>query len=56
VAGFDRRRLLTLSLLWYAVGHLAGALMPSFAALLPVRAARCWAQRCSRRRPPLPWA
>lgn len=34
----DRRLLLTLALLWYAVGHVAAALMPSFAALLPVRA------------------
>ncbi len=34
---FDRRWLLTLTLVWYAVGHLLGALMPSFAALLPVR-------------------
>jgi len=39
VAGWDRRRLLTLSLLWYAAGHAASALMPSYAALLPVRAA-----------------
>lgn len=38
VAGWDRRRLLTLALLWYAVGHGASALMPSYAALLPVRA------------------
>ena len=35
----DRRRLLSLALLWYAVGHALCALMPSFAALLPVRAA-----------------
>ena len=34
---WDRRRLLTLALLWYAVGHAVSALMPSFAALLPVR-------------------
>lgn len=34
---FDRRWLLTLTLVWYAVGLLLGALMPSFAALLPVR-------------------
>jgi predicted MFS family arabinose efflux permease len=34
---FDRRWLLTLTLVWYAIGHLLGALMPSFAALLPVR-------------------
>lgn len=34
---FDRRWLLTLTLVWYALGHLLAALMPSFAALLPVR-------------------
>ncbi|MBE0550469.1 MAG: MFS transporter [Rubrivivax sp.] len=34
---WDRRRLLTLALLWYAAGHAVSALMPSFAALLPVR-------------------
>lgn len=34
---FDRRWLLTLTLVWYAIGHLLGALMPSFAALVPVR-------------------
>ena len=39
VAGWDRRRLLTLSLLWYAAGHAACALMPDYAALLPLRAA-----------------
>ena len=38
VAGFDRRRLLALALLWYAAGHALSALMPSYAALLPVRA------------------
>ena len=38
VAGFDRRRLLALSLLWYAAGHAISALMPSYAALWPVRA------------------
>ena len=37
VAGWDRRQLLALSLLWYAVGHILCALMPSFGALLPVR-------------------
>ena len=37
VAGWDRRRLLALSMLWYAALHLACALMPSFAALMPVR-------------------
>jgi predicted MFS family arabinose efflux permease len=36
-SGWDRRRLLTLALLWYAVWHLVSALMPSYAALLPVR-------------------
>lgn len=39
VAGFDRRRLLAAALLWYAVGHAVSALMPSYAALWPVRAA-----------------
>ena len=34
----DRRLLLTLALLWYAAGHLISAFMPSYAALLPVRA------------------
>ena len=34
----DRRLLLTLALLWYAAGHLLSACMPSYAALLPVRA------------------
>lgn len=38
VAGWDRRRLLTLALIWYAIGHGLSALMPSYAALLPVRA------------------
>jgi predicted MFS family arabinose efflux permease len=38
VAGVDRRRLLSLSLLWFAAGHLVAAAMPSYAALLPVRA------------------
>jgi predicted MFS family arabinose efflux permease len=37
-AGVDRRRLLTLALLWYAAGHALSALMPSYAALMPVRA------------------
>lgn len=37
VAGWDRRRLLAISMLWYALMHLACATMPSFAALLPVR-------------------
>lgn len=38
VAGVDRRRLLSLALLWYAAGHLLSMLMPSYAALLPMRA------------------
>lgn len=38
VGGWDRRRLLTLALAWYALGHAASALMPSYAALVPVRA------------------
>jgi predicted MFS family arabinose efflux permease len=38
VAGFDRRRLLAFALLWYAAGHALSALMPSYAALWPVRA------------------
>jgi predicted MFS family arabinose efflux permease len=37
LGGWDRRRLLTLALLWYAAGHALSAMMPSFAALLPVR-------------------
>lgn len=37
VAGWDRRRLLAASMLWYAVLHGACALMPSFATLLPAR-------------------
>jgi predicted MFS family arabinose efflux permease len=38
IGGWDRRRLLTLALLWFGAGHLLSALMPSYAALLPVRA------------------
>lgn len=38
VAGIDRRRLLTLALLWFGLGHGLSALMPNYAALLPVRA------------------
>ncbi len=38
VGGVDRRRFLVFTLVWYAAGHAAAALMPSFAALLPVRA------------------
>ncbi len=37
VSGFDRRRLLSAALLWFAIGHAASALMPSYATLLPVR-------------------
>lgn len=39
VGGWDRRRLLTLALLWYAAGHAISAAMPDYAVLLPVRAA-----------------
>ena len=39
VAGFDRRRLLALALLWYALGHALSAVMSDYAALWPVRAA-----------------
>jgi predicted MFS family arabinose efflux permease len=38
LAGWDRRVLLTLTLAWYAVGHLLCALAPDYAALLPLRA------------------
>jgi predicted MFS family arabinose efflux permease len=37
VAGWDRRRLLALSMLWYGLLHLACALAPNFAALMPLR-------------------
>lgn len=37
VAGWDRRRLLALSMAWYGLLHFACAAMPSFAALFPVR-------------------
>jgi predicted MFS family arabinose efflux permease len=37
VAGWDRRRLLALSMLWYGALHVACALMPTFGTLLPVR-------------------
>ncbi|MDB5881241.1 MAG: transporter [Ramlibacter sp.] len=37
VAGWDRRRLLALSMVWYGALHLACTLAPSFAALLPLR-------------------
>ena len=39
VGGFDRRRLLAASLLWYAAFHALAALMPSYEWLWPVRAA-----------------
>jgi predicted MFS family arabinose efflux permease len=38
VGGFDRRRLLAGSLLWYAAFHALAALMPSYELLWPVRA------------------
>ena len=38
VASFDRRRLLTLSLLWFAAGHALSACMPDYATLWPMRA------------------
>jgi MFS transporter, DHA1 family, inner membrane transport protein len=37
LGGWDRRRLLTLALLWYAAGHAVAACMPGLASLLPVR-------------------
>ncbi|RYY56373.1 MAG: MFS transporter, partial [Comamonadaceae bacterium] len=37
VAGWDRRRLLALSMLWFALAHAACALAPTFAWLLPLR-------------------
>jgi len=37
VAGWDRRRLLALAMVWYAVLHLLCALAPDFAWLLPLR-------------------
>jgi predicted MFS family arabinose efflux permease len=37
VAGWDRRKLLALSMLWYAVLHALCAVMPDFASLLVVR-------------------
>lgn len=37
VAGWDRRRLLTWSLIWYGLLHAACALAPNYAALLPLR-------------------
>lgn len=37
VAGWDRRRLLALSLVWYGAMHFASTLSTTFAALLPLR-------------------
>jgi len=37
MSGWDRRRLLVLALLWYAIFHLLSAAMSSYAALLPLR-------------------
>jgi len=37
VAGWDRRRLLALSMVWYGALHLACIAAPTFAALLPLR-------------------
>ncbi len=37
LSGWDRRRLLTLALLWFAAGHLISALATSYAELLPLR-------------------
>lgn len=37
VGGWDRRRLLALSMLWYGLLHLASAAAPDFASLLPLR-------------------
>jgi predicted MFS family arabinose efflux permease len=39
VAGWDRRRLLALCMLWYGVLHLASAAAPDFATLMPLRVA-----------------
>ncbi len=38
IGGWDRRRLLVLALVWYALGHALSALMPNYALLTPVRA------------------
>lgn len=38
VAGWDRRRLLALSMLWFALLHVACAVAPTLGALLPLRA------------------
>ncbi|WP_235823775.1 MFS transporter [Azohydromonas sediminis] len=39
VGGWDRRVLLVASLAWYALGHALAAIAPTYAALLPLRAA-----------------
>lgn len=39
VSGFDRRRLLAVALVWYAVGHVLCTLAPTYAMLWPVRGA-----------------
>lgn len=38
LGNWDRRRLLTLSLVWFALGHGLSAVAPNFAVLLPLRA------------------
>lgn len=38
LGGMDRRLLLTAALAWYAIGHALCALVPGYAALLPLRA------------------
>jgi len=37
VGGWDRRKLLVASLIWYGVGHALSAVAPTYAALLPLR-------------------
>lgn len=39
VAGWDRRKLLSLAMVWYALGHALCAWAPDYASLLPMRAA-----------------
>lgn len=38
LGGWDRRRLLALSLAWFAIGHALSAVAPNYAVLLPIRA------------------
>lgn len=38
LGGWDRRKLLTLSLAWFAIGHGLSAIAPNYALLLPLRA------------------